>query len=707
MEGGESKGMWTFKLVVPIVLLGYLMGILLALSWYWWHPYLRSQDMGKKWLSVVGIVLLVIGLFYNRVVRWERRRRRICFNNRNVPARRCFFALSIPSLFGGRGRAFLISFAFVIVTIGPVANILANLRILLRTLACAQELLRQALGQMLEVILEPVHAVRLAVNLMMQEVRKVLNAVMVVLMRIQEHLIVIIDTLKNCATWLKSVVDLCNAEMGTPWERCKNTANAAMVRCQEKLGLFKAFCHATKLFLALCYPAKIIDVFCSGFSDFSWTVLDQILTRYHAFVRQIEQMFDANITFDHEFSFETNSSKSLADVGEEVVQDINQRLSPLAFLIDLVDILCWLMVFSVFIKSFVFYVRFMHSRGFQNFFITELLEQVDQRYRRHGSEPLLPLHRLERMTYMKLTSLRLTQLEIFTLIKNATFMILPCLQLFCVCFVDYGLFWLLAMMSFYGHQEAGLEVPAYIDLEIKGGGFVGDIMRGIANAFRPLTQKTVLETNPCLPLPVEPKYSVYFQIGGLCLLAWLIVLAEPYVLRLRHPIMAYFHPERAHERAVFLHRTIFLKRETIFKFARRRARNKFTYQGHVKHYRWVIRLRKLLAWCCRCCNCLRGRGCIICSRSFASLPLGSRYPCKTPDCKGVYCKECYEETEGVCCLCKRPLDYGDFSDCSEVDLIILETLRTWKMSRLTGNSSSERIAVIPLRKERCHSYWRT
>lgn len=301
MEGGESKGMWTFKLVVPIVLLGYLMGILLALSWYWWHPYLRSQDLGKKWLSVVGIVLLVIGLFYNRVVRWERRRRRICFNNRNVPARRCFFALSIPSLFGGRGRAFLISFAFVIVTIGPVANILANLRILLRTLACAQELLRQALGQMLEVILEPVHAVRLAVNLMMQEVRKVLNAVMVVLMRIQEHLIVIskvefkvaprqlvdglfygllsVDTLKNCATWLKSVVDLCNAEMGTPWERCKNTANAAMVRCQEKLGLFKAFCHATKLFLALCYPAKIIDVFCSGFSDFSWTVLDQILTR--------------------------------------------------------------------------------------------------------------------------------------------------------------------------------------------------------------------------------------------------------------------------------------------------------------------------------------------------------------------------------------------------------------------------------------------
>jgi len=61
-------------------------------------------------------------------------------------------------------------------------------------------------------------------------------------------------------------------------------------------------------------------------------------------------MFDANITFEHEFYFDTNSSKSLEAVGEEIIQDINQRLSSFIFLQSFVDLLCWVMVLTVFFK---------------------------------------------------------------------------------------------------------------------------------------------------------------------------------------------------------------------------------------------------------------------------------------------------------------------------------------------------------------------
>ncbi|KAH8378867.1 hypothetical protein KR009_001838, partial [Drosophila setifemur] len=573
MEESETtnhEAGWTFKQVVPLVLLGYILGIAIALSLYWWNPRMRHLDVGTKWLVIVLGGLVVILLFYNR-------------------AMRCIMVLSIPALCSSRGRAFLISLAFVIAAMGPLVNIVANLKVLLRSLACSQEVLRQALGQMLDVIMEPVQAVRLAVDLMLKEVRGVLKSVMVILVRIQEYLIVIsefwflvhpsreisliqsletppVDTLKNCAAWLKSVVDLCNAEMGTPWGRCKKTAELAMERCRDKLGIFKAVCHATKLFLALCYPAKLIDVFCSGYWDLSWTVLDKVLERYHEFVRHIEEMFDANITFEHEFSFETNSSKSLKEVGEAIIGDINQRLSPFAFLTDIVDLLCWFMVFTVLLKSIVFFLRYTYSRPFQNVFITKLLEEVDAKSKEHGLQPLLPLHRLERQQFMRLTSIRLTLFEFLSVVENAFFLATTSLQLFAICFLDYGLFWLLATISYYGHQESGLEVPAYIDLKIKGGGFVGDTMRGIANAFRPLTQKSVLDTNPCLPLPKKPDYWNFYQIGVLCLLSWIMVLSEPYVLRIRHPIMAYFYPERAYERAVFLHWTIIRRRGKDFRF---------------------------------------------------------------------------------------------------------------------------------------------
>lgn len=160
------------------------------------------------------------------------------------------------------------------------------------------------------------------------------------------------------------------------------------------------------------------------------------------------------------------------------------------------------------------------------------------------------------MIYLQLFSLRLTLFEFLSIAENSFFMVTTCLQVFAICFVDYSLFWLLAKMSYYGHQENGLEVPAYIDLEIKGGGFVADFMRGIAGAFRPLTQKSMIDSNPCLPLPIEPDYSQYFQILGLCLLAWVILVSEPYVLRTRHRIMAYFYPKRATERAMFLYKKI-------------------------------------------------------------------------------------------------------------------------------------------------------
>jgi len=108
---------------------------------------------------------------------------------------RCILALAAPSLCSSRGRAFLISLAFVMAAVGPTANILANLKVMLRSLACGQEVLRQALGQMLDVIMEPVNAIQLAVDLLLQEVRRVLNLAMVVLLRIQEHLIAISEYL--------------------------------------------------------------------------------------------------------------------------------------------------------------------------------------------------------------------------------------------------------------------------------------------------------------------------------------------------------------------------------------------------------------------------------------------------------------------------------------------------------------------------------
>lgn len=57
--------MWTFKLVGPFVLFGYLTGLVLALCWYWWDWDMSRRDVRIQ-LSFVCPVVLILTLMYWR-----------------------------------------------------------------------------------------------------------------------------------------------------------------------------------------------------------------------------------------------------------------------------------------------------------------------------------------------------------------------------------------------------------------------------------------------------------------------------------------------------------------------------------------------------------------------------------------------------------------------------------------------------------------
>lgn len=224
----------------------------------------------------------------------------------------------------------------------------------------------------------------------------------------------------------------------------------------------------------------------------------------------------------------------------------------------------------------------MHSLKYQNMYLTRSFYAIDAKCRQKGEPAVLPLQRLEHFKYLKvralqililspipgaslqLSSLRLTAIEYVLLAESASLMCNTCLQLGCICLVDFSVFWLLDMITYYGEEQEDIEIPPFLDVQVEGGGFVGDVMRGVANAFRPMSQKTRVDSKSCLPEPVEPAYRYYIGILVLCLLAWFILVAEPYLLRLRHAIMERYYPERAHERALYLHSKILAKRGLIY-----------------------------------------------------------------------------------------------------------------------------------------------
>lgn len=61
----------------------------------------------------------------------------------------------------------------------------------------------------------------------------------------------------------------------------------------------------------------------------------------------------------------------------------------------------------------------------------------------------------------------------------------------------------------------------------------------------------------------------------LLLLCWILLVFEPYGMRLRQVVMNKYNPNRANERATWLYNTILRRRESFVKFARRETRRIF------------------------------------------------------------------------------------------------------------------------------------
>lgn len=109
----------------------------------------------------------------------------------------------------------------------------------------------------------------------------------------------------------------------------------------------------------------------------------------------------------------------------------------------------------------------------------------------------------------------------------------------------------------YNYHRIFLASP-YRKLFVTGGGRIGDILRDLVHAFEPKTFQ--VDSYNCLPVPGKPKNFQYIWISVLYVLAWTMVLWEPYGLRQRHRIMSCFYPEESSRRVQYLHYTILKER---------------------------------------------------------------------------------------------------------------------------------------------------
>jgi hypothetical protein len=129
------------------------------------------------------------------------------------------------------------------------------------------------------------------------------------------------------------------------------------------------------------------------------------------------------------------------------------------------------------------------------------------------------------------------------------------------------------------HNRLNLKFCFYVSVEyfsvmIFGDGFFAELCDDLIAGFKTAIMNISADLTLCLPHAYKPDVADYAHVVFLILLAFVLLILEPFGLRLRNIILEYFYPERSKERTIWLYHNILRKRTSYLKFAKRELKKK-------------------------------------------------------------------------------------------------------------------------------------
>lgn len=84
--------------------------------------------------------------------------------------------------------------------------------------------------------------------------------------------------IKSVFEFLGRIINICNKELGTPFQRCTRVFENAIADCNAKLGpLFSWLCSLAYIVKAVCYLVKVFDYVCMVVDFISNSVVGVII----------------------------------------------------------------------------------------------------------------------------------------------------------------------------------------------------------------------------------------------------------------------------------------------------------------------------------------------------------------------------------------------------------------------------------------------
>ncbi|XP_043117634.1 DC-STAMP domain-containing protein 2 [Puntigrus tetrazona] len=577
-------------------------------------------------------------------------------------------ALMFPMLCSSRGKNVLLFLICTLVIQGPVSNTVENVERAADSVICGAEVAMNQTQQLLQRAANPLLPALSKIKQMARNAHSMAGRAQNFIRALTESVRHVARTLRNVLHFLATIGDVCNDNLGLPYQKCTRLFDEARENCVELLSVFSFLCHLLDGFQSLCGLARVEQLFCilpSYIADHIKTAL--AFPTIAAFDR-IKKEFEFNISTSINFDLLLNNSQSMQDAAQKIMEEVSEELGLLQELKLLLAYLGFFLLLFMYLQAVLYKNRYLHNDNFENIYITDQFIELDRKRSRLGKAAVLPLSRRETFTYIRPCSLYLTVRERRAIAGQMLSLLRYMVMTVILIAVDLMVFWVFELVHHQAQGEIVAQAPVVVAVNVNGSGYASDIFRDIAASFDILQKGNItVLSKKCLMKPLEPDYMAYLLIGLLYGFTMFITIAGGYIKRLQRFVCASYHPEREKKRIQYLHGHILNQRASLGKALLRAVQRNRIDQQHDGVLQTLAKLLPGGAIIARLLD-IGKESCVACGKVLNTRGHDDKvHICPTPHCTGRYCSLCFRLMGKLCAICTAPLRFHEDQELDSSD----------------------------------------
>ncbi|KAK5619904.1 hypothetical protein CRENBAI_005438 [Crenichthys baileyi] len=480
---------------------------------------------------------------------------------------RCTVLLTLPSILGSRGRAYLMVLILMVLYKGPISNIERNAESAALSLSCnldlqvhhSRMLWRHAIRPFVLVTQELMddkaefESESLNISKNFQNIRDE------VLLQYgydpfqpksdgrgnstQEQFTA--KTKMQCDSVVNEGIQRCADWFSQRWEECMQAIPVPVIN--------HILCVSMK-FHFLCDILRVMTPWCREQIPVEGN-FGQLFDQLNVSVNQLSREFSTEVVLQEEHQQSVLDGVLLDQTFTQAIKESFLNLTrTMGQVMNILQLLLSFTFITVFIQAFQYLCSYRRNISFDNVYITSYFRRIDDRRRRAGRRFLLPLRKSEKNKLIAPLSLKIYPEELKQVLSGG-FQVLSILLLTIVLLtVDFALVHVLDIISRHTFTQFNVTSSYHMDVKVGGDSMMARLLRTMISGFNSSSDLNIQSDNQaCMSPPSSLSAEVYVNCAVCVLLVALFSCLQVYTNRLRRVIAAFYHPKREKKRVLFLY----------------------------------------------------------------------------------------------------------------------------------------------------------